>query len=435
MTHTRSASTHIWWAKSWTPLTVVLLGAIACSDGTPELLAPDELAGFEQSSRIHVTNNLGMLQRRVRMQEGQLRIVPVPGPVVTAPGAGGLAPEPDDEVMLILRAEVDPPDLGGMTIQATHIALDAGVAYVSYNVQGPVYRGGVDAFDVRDVSQPTLISQALFDDTDISALDERSGSLYLATATSEPSFSSPAVLEEVRLDHGRLTSLSRRVDLPSYAATGVDTKGDQILVTSGDGADGGLSIFGRKALDLETIVNFRDARAVMVDGDLAIAMKGTPGGLYVVERKSGLLLDTWEPGGANIPESKSTIDIYHDYVLMAAGDEGLKVVSLEHGQTVAHHPVPEIDGLAPGNSVTNAVTRSKDLVFLANGGAGLYVVEIDEDDEEPGVTLELVGKVEFLDGPSVNYVAAEGNILFVAAGDGGLKIIEIVEVEDEDDGE
>jgi hypothetical protein len=421
----RHPAAHLWQAGTRTGLTAVLLGAIACADGTSGPLEPDGREGFERSTRIHVVNNWGTLRQRIRTEERELRIVPLSNSDAPSGAASLLMPEPNDEVVLTLRAEVDPPDLGGMTIQATHIALQGGLAFVSYNVQGPVYRGGVDVFDVHKASQPTLISQALFDETDVSALEERSGSLYLATATGDPGFGSPAVLEEVILDRGRLTALSRRVDLPSYAATGVDILGDQVFVTSGDGGDGGLSIFARRTLDLEAIINFRDARAVAVRGNLAIGMKGTPGGLYVVDRNTAQLVATWEPGGANIPESKSTIDLYRNFVLMAAGDGGMKVVSLHSGQTVAHQPAPNVDGIPPEYSVTNAVSSHGNLIFLANGGAGLYVAQLRPNDDDTDAELDLVGKVEFPDGPSVNFVAAKGNVLFVAAGEGGLKIIQI----------
>jgi hypothetical protein len=399
---------------------------LACSDAH-ESLGPEPVPGFEQSSRILVNNDLVRLDDRVRLVERELRLVPMSEATAGSSGAALRMPDPDDEVVLILRAEVDPPDLGGTTIQATHIALHGGFAYVSYNVQGPVYRGGVDVFDVRNVRQPTLISQALLEDTDVSALDQFDGFLYLATATGETGFRSPAVLEEVMLDGGRLTAFSRRVDLPSYAATGVRVHGNQVLVTSGDGGDGGLSLLTRRTLDLEAIVNFRDARAVEVHGNLAIGMKGTPGSLYVIDRNSTQAVATWEPGGANIPESKSTIKIFRNFVLMAAGDEGTKLVSMQDGDVVAEVPAPIVDGVPPEYSVTNAVTARGNLVFMANGGAGLYVARIrtNEDDDEKDVELDLVGKVAFEDGPSVNFVAAKGNVLFVAAGEGGLKIAQI----------
>lgn len=404
----------------------VLLGAVlACSDTSYESLGPEPVPGFEQSSRILVNNDLVRLDHRVRLVERELRLVSMSEPTAGSSGAALRMPDPDDEIVLILRAEVDPPDLGGTTIQATHIALNRGFAYVSYNVQGPVYRGGVDVFDVVNVRQPTLISQALFEDTDVSALDQFDGFLYLATATGETGFRSPAVLEEVMLDRGRLTAFSRRVDLPSYAATGVRVSGSQVLVTSGDGGDGGLSLLTRRTLDLEAIVNFRDARAVEVHGNLAIGMKGTPGGLYVVDRNSTQVLATWEPGGANIPESKSTIKIFRNFVLMAAGDEGTKLVSMRDGEVVAEVPAPIVDGVPPEFSVTNAVAARGNLVFMANGGAGLYVARIRTNEDETDGVLEVVGKVAFEDGPSVNFVAAKGNVLLVAAGEGGLKIVQI----------
>lgn len=407
---------------------------LACSDAGPEPLALDTTPGTDQSYRIQVTNDGPTLDQRVRITEDTLSIVPVPGGMQGAAAASLAMPAGEDQITLVLLAEVDPPAVNETTIQATHITMYGGdKAYVSYNVQGPVYRGGIDVFNVGNEDRPKLISQALFEDTDISAVDYKAGYLYLATATGDGGFASPAVLEEIMLDRGRLTAFSRRVDVPSYAATGVWAAREQVLVTSGDGADGGLSILSRTTLELESMVSFRDARAVAVDGNVAVAMKGTPGGLYVVKRTTGQVLATWEPGGANIPESKSTIEIHGNLVLMAAGDEGTKVVSLQDGQVVAQLPAPIVQGIAPELTVTNAVTARGNLVFMANGAAGLYVARMTVSVDGNAADLELVGKVAFSDGPSTNFALARGNVLFVATGLGGLKIVRIEGLPDDDE--
>ncbi len=399
--------------------------AFACSDGALGPVGPETDPPLA-SPRIQVINDAADLAHRVRVVEGRsLPILAVPGTVSQMPGAPSRMPEAPPSLTLVLRAEVDPPDLGGLTIQATEVDLDRGIAYVSYNVQGPVYRGGVDAFDVRHVATPLLLSQALFEDTDVSSLDQHGGYLYLATATGDPAFTSPAVLEAVALDGIRLTAISRRVDLPSYAATGVTVVGDQVLVTSGNTDEGGLSILDRGSLERETLIPFRDARDVVVQGNIAIAMKGTPAELYVVERTAGTVLRFYSPGGANIPESKSTIKIFRNFVFVAAGDEGTKLVRLSDGAVVATLPTPQVEGLPPEYAVTNAVSAHGNLLFMANGGAGLYVAQIVVNETGTDAALELVGRVDFGDDSSANYVAAKGNVLFVASGLGGLKIVEI----------
>ncbi|MBE0595046.1 MAG: hypothetical protein IH616_21885, partial [Gemmatimonadales bacterium] len=95
--------------------------------------------------------------------------------------------------------------------------------------------------------------------------------------------------------------------------------------------------------------------------------------------------------------------------------------------------VPDIDGVALEDEVTNGVSHSGNLVFIASGGAGLFVAQAthDLDDESnagcnsPDFGLTLLGQVQFPGSPSANYVDSKGNLLFVANGLGGLSIVRI----------
>ena len=262
---------------------------------------------------------------------------------------------------------------------------------------------------------------------------ELSGALFLATATSDESFDTPAVLEVMVLVNGLLSDKSQRVDLPSFAATGVVVQGGRVFVTSGTGGEvaGGLSAFKRESLEPLFFDEFLDARAVDQHGGEVVAMRGTPGELRIYKTKSGELDRSFASGGANVAESKATVDIARGLVFYAAGDEGLRVVHLRRGTIVAELPVPKIDGVDPADAVTNAVSVHGNLVFLANGGAGLFVARADRDLDSAGgdlneLSLELIGRVETASGESVNYVGGRGNLLFVATGTGGLEIMRIV---------
>jgi hypothetical protein len=303
-------------------------------------------------------------------------------------------------------------------------------------VQGPERKGGVDVFDVSDPDDVTLESMALFDDTDVSALDLHAATeLYLATATDDAAFSTPAVLEIMDLQGGQVTTQSTRIDLPSYAATGVRGQGGTLYVTSGTGGEpvGGLTIFNTSTLEISGFDAFEDARAVDLNSDYLVAMKGTPGELRLYDVASGTFVQSYATGGANVPESKSTVFIAKQCAFYAAGDEGLRVVDLATGSVVVTVPVPDVDGVALEDEVTNGASASGNLVFIANGGAGLFVAEATKDlDDESGAGcgsgtfgLQVLGQVQFPDGPSANYVASKGNLLFVANGRGGLSIVKI----------
>ncbi len=420
------------------PLRVLLLGgalvALGCADAN--VAAPPDLP---QAGRIRVQNDESVLRGRVRVVAEPLTISPV-GPAASVM-AGGPAGGSDDSFSLALIAEVAPPELDGIRLQASHSLIQGSRAYVTYNVQGPVRKGGVDVFDVSHPESVELVSSALFTDTDVSAADLHGASdLYLATATDDPAFAEPAVLEVVELHGGQLTTSSRRVGLPSYAGTGVRVQGGTVYVTSGTGGDpvGGLSVFDRTTLELAAFDPFEDARAVDVQGGLVVALRGTPGELRVYDGPGTTFVRSFASGGANVPESKGTVSIAKPCVFYAAGDAGLRVVDLETGSTVVTLPVPDVEGVALEDEVTNGASISGDLVFIANGGAGLFVARASRSfDDGSGdasggaqcnscdVTLELLGQVRFPGDESANYVASRGNLLFVAHGLGGLSILKI----------
>src|SRR5690606_8908164 len=71
---------------------------------------------------------------------------------------------------MTLVAEVAPPVVRKDTLPASIVALKGGFAYVSYNVQGEAYRGGVDVIQVKNGNKAELRSQVLFDDAAVHAL-------------------------------------------------------------------------------------------------------------------------------------------------------------------------------------------------------------------------------------------------------------------------
>ena len=392
---------------------VAVMSLNACGQGV--VTDPDP-------NRIVITNDEAALSQRIH-DLGQL-----PLQILADGWVGQPALSTRNTFELVLRAEVEAPVLDGITLQATHVDFSHPKVYVSYNVQGPVRKGGVEVFWCPSADDLQLWSQALFTDTDVSALDHYSGFLYLATATSSPGFSSAAVLEEIELDGHKLTDRTRRVDLPSYAATGVRVVGDRVYVTSGD-VGGGLSVLDAETLSLSHFDAFDDARAVHSWNGLTVAMRGGPAEVRLYGNPFALLA-SHVVGGANIPESKSTVYVVRDLIFVAAGDEGLKVVSSLDGSVVQHIPVPNVDGVDPEMAVTNGVSVRKDLVFVANGGAGLFVYQAKVNLEEQSTTnpqLELVGQVQFPEGVSTNFVWSSGELLFVANGLGGIRVVKIRE--------
>ncbi|MBF8247992.1 MAG: hypothetical protein HW374_792, partial [Bacteroidetes bacterium] len=312
--------------------------------------------------RITVTNGTSALDARVQYFDNNV-------PVDTTGLRKGQLQGRVAAFSLRLRAQVSPPSSGGTTLQATHVALDGNYAYVSYNVQGNTYLGGVDVFDISDKRRPRLISQAIFRTTDVSALyySNISGpdKLYLAEATSDTGFyyagiPVTAVLEEITLSNRRLTLTSRRVGVKSFAATDVKVTGGKVFVTSG--SVGGLTILSQTTLQ-EVSPNgfngFDDARAVDIYGASSIvAMQGTPARLRKYDVVTNAFQTSYTVGGAMIAESKSTITVLFNRCLVAAGDGGTKVVDLQTGTVTDALPRAIVTGIDSSLTVTIARGRA-----------------------------------------------------------------------------
>jgi hypothetical protein len=420
----------------------LLLGLVAiaaCSDDplqTPD--SQDILQG--DGDRITVENDAAVLAQRVSRANVPLEIEALDAPFMMA----SRGDDDDDKgelesFWLVLVASVAPPVVGDVTLQATHIAVRGNKAIVSYNVQGPLRAGGVDVFNIKHADDIELVSQTVFEDTDVSAIDLRGTKLYLAEATSDGAFATPAALETIGIRGGKLTDETRRIDLASYAGTGVVARWNNVFATSGD-LDGGLTAFDRRTMELKYFRSVPDARAVDTHRNEVVVMKGTPGAIHIFDRKSGDLKRVYESGGATIPESKSTVEVARGRIWYAAGEAGMRVLRYRDGKVLGGITVPDIEGVDPKNEVTNAVSLHGRLIFMANGGAGLLVtqashhVEADDDDEDGAndkegdwdLSFQVLGNVVFPGGESANFVGGKGNLVFVATGTGGLHIIKIV---------
>lgn len=391
------------------PLGIVCF-ATACLDKTPV-----DPAFYEHLSIVE--DSLVLSERVTYIDQTPLAIVPVAG-------SGGGKAAFGAAVTFRLQAQVAPPEVGGTRLQASHVVRHGGRAYVAYNVRGDAFRGGVDAFDKLESSKPVLTSQVVFYDTDVSAIDQAGGDLYLATATANEAFANPAVLELLHLKGGgkQVAESTARIPLSSFAATGVRVDGGLTYVTTG--SDGGLTIFDQdfNAIFTDAVA---DARAVAVTGDYIVVMRGTPGMLRVYDEGSRARIHDIDLGGASIPQSKGSLFVVNDLAFVATGDGGVVVVDLVAGVVIEQLPAPSVAGLPADLTVSNGLAWHRDLLFIANGEAGLWVAQasdrLDQLQGPPGLTV--LGRVDL--GGSANYVEVKGDRLFVASGLSGLSIIEV----------
>lgn len=377
------------------------LGLAACLDQTP--LDPTLW------EHLDVVEDSVVLDARVTYLGGEEL------PVLAAADAAGGGPS----YTMKQVARVDPPVVAGVQLQASHLVRDGSRAFVAYNVRGEVFRGGIDVFDKLNDEDPRLRAQALLYDSEVSAVDLSGGDLYLATATADESFRTPAVLEVMSVANGAKALVSqRRVELSSFAGTGVKVYGGEIYATSG--SSGHLTVFDRSLNPIFTDA-LSDARAVDVTDRWIVAMRGTPGMLRVYDRRSRSRLRDITLGGASTPNAKSSLFVLGDLAFAATGDGGVVVANVATGEIVERVPAPR----GPGVSVSNGLAWYKDLLFVANGEGGLWMAEARTDLDRLGngaPGFEIVGRID-LKG-SANFVDVKGDLLFVATGLAGLTIVE-----------
>lgn len=339
-------------------------------------------------------------------------------------------------VSLTLLAEATPPSINGNILQATSIAVDGSKVVVSYNNAGLPQIGGIDVFNISNGSKTQLKSQALFADAKVNAVSLGNSYVYAAEADNTDF---PAHFEVLQLNGANLTLAgNNRAPLPSFAGTCAFVSSRYVYATSGD--NGALSVYSSD----NTLVPLRtfplhDARWVDVSAGVVAVAQGTPGEVSIfyedsIATASGPAAVFPFPG-SSVPESKTTVQVVNGKAVVAAGDNGVQVISLGSGKVLAWVPLPDNNALGLPKSVvvTNAVAvdtaAGGTLMFISNGEAGVYVAQSDTpfsaDWGETSHTISIVGKLRFGNLQSVNHVTYSNGLLIVAAGTGGVKIVRL----------
>jgi len=396
--------------------------------------------GNQANGRISITNDAGVLASRVTYFNDSIPIDSVGVGYPSAPtpfGSAGVSRSStasQGSPSLSLKAEVAPPSIAGQMLQATSVTIVGNLAVVSYNMVGNPYLGGVDVIDFTNRNQPVLRSEALFQNTDVSAVTLSGTNVYLAEATGDTGFVSPAVVEVLHLSGNQLVlSGNTRTGLSSFAATSV-ASGTRVYATSGD--SGALFMLNPATFAVTSSIPLHDARWVAVGGGIVAVVQGTPGKLAVYTESSMAPVGSWTFKGADIAQSKSQAELVGGKAFIAAGDSGVQVLNPLTGASIGQMPRPNPDSLGLSSSVvvTNAVAIDQDLMFISNGEAGVYLAQGSQVFSTSGTgaqTITMRGKLRFGSLQSVNHVAysagGPGNpgVLIVAAGLGGLKIVQV----------
>ncbi|SFU02553.1 hypothetical protein SAMN04489724_3400 [Algoriphagus locisalis] len=382
------------------------LGLYSCNDTTDPL----------NDGPITINSDSEALTARVKLDNaGVIGLIDPSAPE-------GRIQEESSDLPLILVSQVDAPEVEGQTLRATHVDIDGDYAYVSYNMEGDTYLGAVDIFDISNPYSPTITEQATFSDTDISALEYKNGKLYLAAAVNideNSDVTSPANLITVSVSGGRFTSDFVYTSLPGFVATDVANTNSNTAVTSGN--DGVIGLFDAT----QTAGNsseMEDLRAVAFGSDKLAVLSGSSG-VHILDPNS-LSEVISIPLTLDVAGAKRTLDIENGNLFVSEGANGAGIYKMVDGSLVQKLAIPiRPTDVAEGDIVTNAVSVDNNLLFMANGAAGISISDVSDLGaiKEYGV-LDLDG--------SSNFVRNEEEFVFVATGFGGLQILKINKQED-----
>jgi outer membrane protein assembly factor BamB len=420
------------------PLLTAVSALVGCYDQAP-------VPGDAENDRLRITNDELVLERRVDYPDEDVPIdAPAGSPAVVVSPEGASAPASASapalaprSLTLKLATAAEPPVVNGTTLQATSVWQESGNrAIVSYAVAGAPALGGLDVFQVVGNGPPRLRSSVSVLDGDVFSVTMDANYLYAGQASLDPSLPSPAVLERLALDGNKVLLLAgARTTLESFAVTSTASNGRVVYATSGDA--GGVYALDPSTFELLGSYPLDNARWVTLDpsGARVVVAQGQPGRLSVFREGSFPggsmeLLSTAAFPGANVAESKTTVEVLGGKAFVAAGPEGVQIVCLADGQVIGSVPRPDPAsvGLDPSVVVTNAVTVQDDLMFISNGEAGVYAAAGEDsfatDDCTPP-SISMLGRLRFADLQSANHVAFLGDELYVAAGLGGIKIVDV----------
>ncbi len=319
-------------------------------------------------------------------------------------------------IPLVLVSQVDPPTYDGKTLKASHVDIEGNYAYVGYNKPGEVFLGGVEVYDITDPNKPKITAQAIFKNAKINSVNIENGKLYLAGAfdiDAEPNIATAAQFVSVSVANGQFTSDFFMADIDGFAAVDVSHTPNHVVVATG--SNGVIGLF--ESNRLVSAYAFEDIRATAYGNGLLAALSGREG--IVLLNPTNLQLISKIETDRDVDESKRTLDMGPDVLYTSEGKKGAGIYRLPSGEHIKQIGISyQPERVLESEIVTNAVSYDDGLLLMANGGAGVSVIDVSDvnDIKEFGV-ISLFG--------SSNFVKLHGEHIFVANGNGGLQILKV----------
>ena len=393
-------------------LLVALGFTISCSDETTVYSDPQEDMLVEDNDAV-LENSIVYDQAGVLDIIGEDRI--------SGKSSKNSADEEAGDYPLTLIAQVNAPTFrnGGENLGASHIDVVDDYAYVSYNTAEDGYAGAIDIINVSNPNSPRVTSRLYYLNADVNAIKYENGYVYVVGGVdSEKSVraTSNSFLARISASNGRF-NISAGIKYgfqEGFNSNDVTLIQSSVMVTSG--RDGSLTVYNKSDLIVSNELPLADLRSVAIsNGDIAVldASKGVTIVDQNLNVKKEIAIDS-DFG----PSSKRTLAFVGEKIVVAEGSKGAGIYNYTSGSLVEHIAIPiNPEGVAESDQVTNAVAINEEALLMANGGAGLSLVE------DKGTSNDLVGIIA-LDG-SINYVASKGDYIFAASGKKGLQIIKM----------
>jgi hypothetical protein len=390
----------------------VFVFVLSCSDETTVFVDEDQVNLVLQNDPIKLKASLSFANSGVlEIAEDQLNS----NKRISAAKADIAGDHP-----ITLVAQIDPPTYDGSTfLTASHVHVDGAYAYVSYNMVGEDYFGAIDIVNIADPNNPRLTSRLLYTNADINALQYSNGYVYAVggvDATQSFTATSNSFVAKIEVNSGTMNVDSGILYgyQPGDNATDVHVDRNEVYVTSGK--DGSITIYDTKDFNIKQEELFSDLRSLAFFNN-RVALLDASLGIRILD--DNLKTKKEIPISSDFGlYAKRTIDFVDDKIMVAEGGKGVGIYSYSSGNRLQYLPISIDPNRAPsGDIVNNAVAINKDIIMMANGGAGLSLCEDRGTNAQPYGVIQIDG--------SINYVQTQGDYVFAASGQQGLQIMKL----------
>jgi hypothetical protein len=312
-------------------------------------------------------------------------------------------------------------------VEATNLRATSSVAYVTYNSAGAASSGAFEAVDFSDIRHPRALGILKYSDTEFADLAVEGQVAYVVGQIND-SVHQGAVLKVIDISCPEHLRDMGNVYLSGYAATSIQIKHGQAIVSVGDNS--GVQIFQLDDDGLPKLANTlavpNALDSVLYHGDyLALGGEGQTS-LYAY-RHSDLSPVTSIGISDQTSPSPARFQVRRDFGYINDERSGLNIVDL----SVLSDGKITLSSKTAVPGTGNGLDVRHHFVFLAQGEAGLYVVDA-RDKSAP----KILGNLDFhYTGESTNQVRAIRRFewwpfgfheyLLVANGSGGFRTFEL----------